>query len=87
MNKSEKDKLWAEAKSRCRLSAEALNMAKEMGLNPKSLIKNIPSPSQRWKDPVEEWIRSMYEDRKEKSLLKAKKKAISAQLSENKDLG
>lgn len=28
-------------------------MAKEMGLNPRSLIKNIPSPSQPWKQPVE----------------------------------
>lgn len=36
-------------------------MAKEMGLNPLSLIKNIPNKSQLWKAPVEEWIRDMYE--------------------------
>ena len=55
-----KDALWAEAKKRCRLSAEAVRMAKEMGLNPRSLIKNIPSPSQPWKQPVEAWVRDIY---------------------------
>lgn len=62
MNKSKKDILWEEARQRCRLSGEALQMAKEMGLNPKSLIKNIPSPRQRWKAPVEEWIRYIYKN-------------------------
>lgn len=38
-NKSE---LWTEAKKKCRLNEEDVRMAKEMGLNPKSLIKNIP---------------------------------------------
>ncbi|HZG74909.1 MAG TPA: hypothetical protein VEZ72_03540 [Paenibacillus sp.] len=47
--KQKLEQQWKEAKSRCRLSDEALRMAKEMGLNPLSLIKNIPSPSQRWK--------------------------------------
>lgn len=28
---------------------------------PKSLIKNIPSPSQQWKAPVKAWIGSLYE--------------------------
>ncbi|UCE48303.1 MAG: hypothetical protein JSW47_22225 [Phycisphaerales bacterium] len=40
---NKKDKLWAEAKRRCCLNAEDVRMAKEMGLNPRSLIKNIPS--------------------------------------------
>lgn len=39
-------------------------MAKEMGLNPRSLIKNIPSTNQKWKAPVEEWIRDIYENRR-----------------------
>ncbi len=45
-------------------------MAKEMGLNPKSLIKNIPNEKQKWKSPVKEWIEDMYEKRKEKALRK-----------------
>ena len=35
-------------------------MARELGFRPKSLIKNIPSPSQQWKAPVKDWIRSLY---------------------------
>ena len=37
-----KQELWQEAKKRCRLGDEEIRMAKEMGLNPKSLIKNVP---------------------------------------------
>ena len=42
-----KPELWAEAKKKCRLNEEDIRMAKEMGLNPKSLIKNIPSPREQ----------------------------------------
>ncbi len=56
--------MWAEARRRCRLSSEALVMAKEMGLNPRTLIKNIPSRSEPWKAPVEEWVRELYARRR-----------------------
>jgi hypothetical protein len=52
---------WDEAKRRCRLSDEDVRMAKQLGFGPKSLIKNIPSPSQKWKVPVRDWVRSLYE--------------------------
>lgn len=67
MDKSKKEDLWAEARRRCRLSAEALNMAKEMGLDPRSLIKNIPSRQELWKAPVEDWVRDIYTKRREKA--------------------
>src|SRR5689334_8028977 len=51
---------WREAKRRCRLTEEEVRMAKELGFQPKSLIRNIPSPSQQWKAPVSEWVRSLY---------------------------
>ncbi|WP_278841612.1 hypothetical protein [Holdemania filiformis] len=35
-------------------------MAKQLGMTPKSLIKNIPASSQSWKLPVKDWIRSLY---------------------------
>ena len=70
--KTKKDRLWIEAKRRCRLNNEDIRMAKEMGLNPRSLIKNIPSKSQPWKSPVKVWIHEIYEKRQEKA---AKKKA------------
>lgn len=34
-----------------RIGDEEIRMAKEMGLNPKSLIKNIPNKSEMWKAP------------------------------------
>lgn len=38
-------------------------MARELGLNPRSLIKNIPSPTQQWKLPVKQWIHERYEEK------------------------
>lgn len=46
--------LWDEAKRKCKLGEEEIRMAKEMCLNPKSLIKNIPNKSEQWKAPVKE---------------------------------
>jgi hypothetical protein len=72
------DETWAKAKRLCRLNVEDVRMAKEMGLNPRSLLKNIPGPSQRWKAPVRNWIRDMYEDRQEKVERKRRCKAAAA---------
>lgn len=38
--------IWDEAKRRCRLNDEDIVLAKRLGLNPKRLIKNIPSKSE-----------------------------------------
>jgi len=51
---------WAAAKRQCRLSAEEVRMARHLGLNPRKLAKHIPSPAQRWKLPVGEWVRELY---------------------------
>lgn len=61
MSRNRKQDQWAEAQRRCRLSGEEIQMAKALGFQPHSLIKNIPSPSQQWKAPVSEWVRSLYE--------------------------
>jgi len=50
--KNNKDTEWKEAKKRCCLNIETVQMAKKLGLNPKSLIKNIPNKSQSWKKSV-----------------------------------
>jgi hypothetical protein len=68
------DALWQEAKKKCRLNDEDIKIAKELGLNPKSLIKNIPNKSEQWKAPVSVWLRDMQEKRQEKSLQKLKRK-------------
>lgn len=68
---------WEEAKKKCRLGDEEIRMAKEMGLNPKSLIKNIPNKNEQWKTPVKDWVHDMYDKRNEKSRKKAERKARS----------
>lgn len=68
------DALWQEAKKKCRLSNEDIKIAKELGLNPKSLIKNIPNKNEQWKAPVSVWIREIQEERKSKSLQKQRRK-------------
>ena len=57
---AKKDAEWAEAKKVCRLSVEDVLKAKALGMGPRALMKNRPSPSERWKAPVNEWIRQMY---------------------------
>jgi hypothetical protein len=60
MHKGKQNDQWLEAKQRCRLSDEEIRMAKELGFKPHGLIKNIPTRSQPWKAPVNEWIRRLY---------------------------
>jgi hypothetical protein len=57
------DPQWAKAKTLCRLNAQDVQMAKELGMSPKGLIKNRPSPSQKWKAPVKFWIRELHAKR------------------------
>src|SRR5215475_2555088 len=59
----QKEAAWREAKRRCRLTDEEVRMAKQLGFQPKSLIQNIPSRSGQWKAPVNEWVRSLYEEK------------------------
>ena len=86
-----KQELWDEAKKKCHIGDEEIKMAKEMGLNPKSLIKNIPNKKEMWKAPVKVWSRDMYEERKWKSERKkenkqAGKRAVEPVAADLKDL-
>lgn len=38
-------------------------MAKELGMTPMSLIKNIPAKDQQWKAPVKVWVRDLYDEK------------------------
>lgn len=62
-NNKKKDEIWKEAYIKCRLSTRHIQMAKELGLNPMSLIRNIPGPHEPWKLSVRDWIEEMYEKR------------------------
>lgn len=84
MATAKKEAEWKDAKKKCKLNEETLRMAKEMGLNPRSLIKNIPNKSQKWKAPVNIWIEEMYEERQAKALKKKKMKDKREKISNNK---
>jgi len=53
---------------------EDIALAKKLGLNPRSLIKNIPSKSQQWKAPVKDWLREIEAKRNKKAEQKARRK-------------
>lgn len=65
---------WAEAKAKCRLNDDDIAIAKRLGLNPRSLIKNIPSKSELWKAPVKDWLHELDEKAKWKAEQKRKRK-------------
>ena len=68
---------WQEAKKKCRLNSEDIALAKRLGLNPRSLIKNIPSKSEPWKAPVKDWLHDMDEKRQKKAAQKQRRKEKS----------
>jgi len=80
-NRGKHNPTWAKAQKLCRLNAEDVRMAKELGLNPRSLMKNIPSKDEQWKAPVKYWIRDLYEKKKAKAAKKARRKAQAAEHS------
>ena len=75
MANKKREEEWKEAKKKCKVGDETIRMAKEMGINPRTMIKNIPNKAEKWKAPVDVWIREMYDKIKEKSAKKAKAKA------------
>ena len=72
------EQLWQEAKKKCRLNNDDIARAKRLGLNPKSLIKNIPNKSEPWKAPVKDWLMEMEEKRLQKAEQKKRKKEKAA---------
>ena len=69
---------WQEAKRKCGLNNEDIALAKRLGLNPRSLIKNIPNKSELWKAPVRDWLHEMDETRQKKAEQKRRRKEKAA---------
>ena len=65
---------WQEAKQKCRLNNDDIALAKRLGLNPRSLIKNIPNKSEPWKAPVKDWLHEIDEKRTKKAEQKRRRK-------------
>lgn len=58
-----KEALWAEVKKRYRLSNETIQMAKKLGLNPKKLGSIANHHQEPWKQPLPDFIKSLYQQR------------------------
>ena len=69
------EQMWQDAQKKCRLSQEDVVLAKRLGLNPRSLIKNIPSPKESWKAPVREWLHELDAKQQKKAEQKRRRKA------------
>lgn len=59
---AEKHRAWVEARKRHRLSHAHVQMARELGMVPKSLRK-VDNHDQPWKLPLAEYIEELYEKR------------------------
>lgn len=65
---------WQEAKQKCRLNDDDIALAKRLGINPRSLIKNIPSKSEPWKAPVKDWLHAIDEKNQKKAAQKEQRR-------------
>lgn len=64
MNKKiKKEADWAYAKKKYRLSKEVIQMARQLGLNPKKFGGLANHKQEPWKAPLPDFIRSLYEKR------------------------
>lgn len=50
------EEAWTNAKEICQLTPRQVEMARALGMNPRKLPGLRPSPAQRWKLPVGEFI-------------------------------
>jgi hypothetical protein len=60
VGKKPQRRTWPEAKKLCRLNQNDIEMAKRLSFGPDSLMRARPDPKQRWKLPVNLWIRERY---------------------------
>ena len=56
----QQDQVWVEARRRFRLSHAQVQMARELGMNPKKLGKLANHRQQPWKEPLPQFIESLY---------------------------
>src|ERR1700737_28175 len=61
--RAQDEEAWRNAKKICRLNDRQVEMARALGMNPKKLPGLRPSPQQRWKLPVGEFIEERYRKR------------------------
>ena len=59
-NKAEKNKKWIEAKKKFRLSNMPIQMARELGMNPKKFGELANHKQEPWKVPLPMFIEELY---------------------------
>ena len=57
---NDKNKKWIEAKKKFRLSDTHIQMARELGMNPKKFGSLANHKQERWKAPLPEFIEDLY---------------------------
>ena len=57
---NDKNKKWIEAKKQFRLSDMHIQMARELGMNPKKFGSLANHKQERWKAPLPEFIEDLY---------------------------
>jgi hypothetical protein len=57
------EEAWRNARKMCQLNDRQVEMARALGMNPRKLPGLRPSPQQRWKLPVGEFIEERYRKR------------------------
>ena len=63
MKNVKKQKAWEIAKKKYCLSEATVQMARELGLNPSKLGKISNHKQELWKEPLPDFIRTLYEKR------------------------
>ena len=63
MQEGKNQKAWIDAKKKHHLSDITVQMARELGLNPKKLGKIDNHKQEPWKEPLHHFIRTLYEKR------------------------
>lgn len=58
-----REKIWRKVKKQYRLSHEVIAMAKKLGLNPKKFGGLANHQQEPWKEPLPEFIRTLYQER------------------------
>jgi hypothetical protein len=56
----DKNKKWVEAKKKFRLSDMHIQMARELGMNPKKFGSLANHKQERWKAPLSEFLKDLY---------------------------
>jgi len=56
----DKHKIWIDARKRFHLSHEQIQMARELGMNPKKFGKLANHKQEPWKAPLPDFIESLY---------------------------